>query len=141
MRLNTNICDELEMENRKLNIIIIDRQELVRKHLDSFLHDSGHQTLVHENLADLRQASRHPGPCDVVMIDPGPTQEGAEKAIAEVHAMFPRADILIMDHVILKSHYALTHGVYAYLKKPIRLAELELLLARIAEKRSQSHAS
>lgn len=141
MRHGAKLLDASIMENHKLKIVIVDRQELVRKHVDSFLQDSGHRSQTFERVSEFLVSDLPPDQVEVILIDPGPTQEIAEAAIIEIHNKFPEADLLIMDHVTLASRFALANNVFAYLKKPVRLAELELLLARIAQKRSSAEAA
>ena len=119
-----------------MRILVIDEQRLVLSILKDRLTDSGHQVLTSPSVAEALGTNKGGEPeVDVIIIDPGTVREVVIDAVDKIHSTFPGADILLINHVQLDGQYALSRDVFAFLRKPLHLAELALLLARIREKR------
>lgn len=120
-----------------MKILIVDEQRLILKALSSFLGDSGHESYMAETVEEaVGLAGAGLAQVDVIVLDPGNVEDSARENIDRLHNTYQSADLLITNQLTLRSSYAYSRGVFAYLRKPVKLAELELLLARIADKRN-----
>lgn len=124
---------------RRLRMLIVDEELIVRKTLESFLNDLGHEVETFATISELLSASagKPKAGVQVILLDPGSARLRGEAGIREIHERYPEADLVVMSghNSILPLSEALAQGVYAYLSKPIRLGELELLLIRWSESR------
>jgi len=120
----------------RMRVCIVGEESIVTQTLRGFLSDLGHQVAVIGTTDELldRLAVQ---PVDVVITDLH--MPGNVAPIREVHQRHPDVAIVMMTagHPPLSMEEALSCGVYAYLHKPISLAELELLLVRLSERHSQ----
>ena len=73
------------------------------------------------------------GKSDVIIVDLKMPKENGIKTVSEIHRRYPGSDIVVMSS-ILPFKEAISNSVYSYLKKPVHLDELELILARISER-------
>jgi CheY-like chemotaxis protein len=78
-----------------------------------------------------------PGDMDLILVDTGAPREMEEQIVRQIHYRFPGADIILMSggKATISHQCAIASRVFGYLHKPVRLAELELDLARIKESR------
>ena len=123
----------------QMRIYLIDQNELELKVVNDFLTSTGCKVNCFESTAQLSGARDQLGTnVDLILVDPGVAKEDHRREIEAIHSLYPGADIVIMsaEDSSLSLEQAMEHGVYSYLNKPFRLAELELLVARIKEKRN-----
>ncbi|HUT56030.1 MAG TPA: response regulator [bacterium] len=144
MLANELVVERESATRANMLIILIDEEKIVLKTLGDFLADLGHEVLSFNSVLELREgtgpeASGHElaSSADLILMDTGAPKEQQGNIIEKIHADFPSADILLMsDHrLTLPSTVAISNRVFGYLQKPVRLAELELDLARIKEGR------
>jgi DNA-binding NtrC family response regulator len=124
---------------KDMKIAVIDESPLTLKIITDFLADLGHEGSSFSSVIDLKEKqSRNPGTVDLILVGLEAPKVQDQLIINEINEQYPSADIVIMSggESVLDSREAVSHRVYSYLKKPVRLAELELLITRVREKRS-----
>lgn len=121
-----------------MTVYLLDPDPLVQSTLRNFLGDLGYHVHLFDRYDQLAQTAPADDPAQVILLDPGPQGKELIRVIAQLHTRFPLAHLVPMTHrgATLSLDQALTHGVFAYLNKPIRLSELQLLLVRIQESRT-----
>lgn len=127
-------------EQVNMLVILVDQESLVLQIIGDFLRDAGHNVKKFRSYDDLaknrKERAEEPG---LILIDPGAGSQAAEKIICGINEHYPSAYIIIMssENTTLPYETALTRKVFAYIKKPVRLNELELLVARVKERLRQ----
>jgi DNA-binding NtrC family response regulator len=119
-------------------IAIIDDDVLNLKILGDFLKDLGHSVVCLDCLDGKQNDWGRLGQkTDLVMVDPGALNHEGLRLVKEIHDHQAGADIMIMsqDKGAFSCPNAKSLSIYCYLNKPVRLAELELLLTRVQERR------
>jgi DNA-binding NtrC family response regulator len=126
--------------SQRLVIYVVHNDGLVRQTLLEFLADLGHAARTIASLAELlAELEAHHGQVDLVIAQLellGP--QGAE-LLRETHQRRAELDFLLItnDGPRLTASEAHAAGVFAYLREPLRLYELELWLARLGERKVQ----
>jgi len=120
-----------------MKVCLIDEDEIVTKVLSDFLSELGNEVVSSLSILELpNNPSKETTAVDLVIVDPGMLQqEDAVRVIRDIHERYRGADIVVVSSV-LPFGEAISQGVYAYLRKPIRLEELELLLSRLEQRRN-----
>ena len=117
-----------------MRIYIIDEEFIVTKTLQGFLNDLGHEVVSCNSLAEfLGYHNGDNGSADVIIVDLKMPKENAIRIVSEIHRRYPDSEIVVMSS-ILPFKEAISNNVYSYLKKPVHLDELELILARMSER-------
>jgi len=117
-----------------MRIYIIDDEFIVTKTLQGFLSDLGHDVASFNSLSEfMNNGKEENGPVDVIIVDLKMPKENSIRIIKEIHRRYPVTDIVVMSS-ILPVQEAILNSVYSYLKKPVHLDELELILARMSER-------
>ena len=104
--------------------------------LQRFLCGQGHEAVLSssacELLDNLEKSSR---PADLIISDLGMSNRDGLPEISKVHRQYPDIPIVAMmdSPPALSPDEAIACGVHAYLRRPISLRELGLLLFRIFE--------
>jgi len=117
----------------RIRICLVGEESIVTKILCDFLSDLGHRVVrVHPacELPDHLASQTE----DLVIMDlHGP---GDTVLLRKMHQEYPHVAVVLMTvgSPPLSREETLSCGVYAYLHKPISLAELELLLVRLSER-------
>ena len=126
-----------------MRICLLNNESIVATTLQSFLFDLGYEVV---SVASVSELLDHPEeirqPLDLIISDfPIPGAHGLTQ-IGEVHRQYPDVPIVMMTdkRPRCSSREAISNGVYAYLRKPISLGELELLLVRVSERRAVRRA-
>ncbi len=118
-------------------IHLLNDELIVTLTLQSFLTDLGHEVVIAHSASGLfENLTRSLQPVDLILSDLRlPDREGIG-LIHEIHRRYPGAPIIVMTGYspTLSPDEAVANGVYAYLRKPVRLSELELLLVRVSER-------
>lgn len=122
-----------------MRIYLVEEENIVKRIIRDFLTELGHEVVVINvpyNLPDSLSKNLHP--VDLIIMDfPATDRETTVRMIRELHERRPEIPfVLRASSVVLSADEAVQCGVYAYLHKPVRLAELELLLTRLSERRS-----
>ena len=125
-----------------MHIYLIEVDNYARQMVVQHLQDLGHRVRLLPTPGDLLGAlAADPELADLIIADlpPGKGRTTGE-ALRRVHRRFPAIPVLLRaSSEVLSAADAVHCGVYGYLSKPFRSAELELLLIRLAE-RQASHS-
>jgi DNA-binding response OmpR family regulator len=80
--------------------------------------------------------------CDALLVDIAGPDHVARTVLNSLNGGFPGVPIIVMltNGTTLTSEAALSLGVHAYLRKPISLRELELVLLRLPEQQDAAEA-
>ncbi len=132
MSSNSSAAFKIDRGERKMLIYLVDDEFILIKTLEGFLKDLGHELRSFDSVSSMIDDG-----CDspdLILIDLEMPRKNALNAVHEVHRRYPGSDIVAMN-AVLPFKDAVSCGVYSYLNKPIRLGELELLLARVSERK------
>gem|GEM_PF-6305264 len=119
-----------------MKILIVDYKELVLSTLGAFMKDCGHEIFTAKSAEEAVERDGEGEDIDAILIDPGDTQYVVNSGVSKVHNRYPGADIVLMGFGSMDGDFALANGVFAFFKHPLHLCELEVILARISEKRA-----
>jgi len=128
-------------DSQPTRIYLVDEELIVLKTLQGFLSDLGYKVRSFFSAGELMAYPKNEvQPVNVIVMDLNLPEEDSVKVIRDLHQRYPETDIVIMTghSPLLPVTEALSNGVYGYLTKPIRLGELELMLIRLTESRSQA---
>ena len=117
-------------------VCLISEEPIVLSILQSFISDLGYRVFAFRSASDLLTEPSEP--VGIILIDLDLTGQKSIETIRAIHERFPDTYILVItsNGSVLPSEVALSNDVYAYVSKPVRLGELELLLARVSEKKN-----
>jgi PleD family two-component response regulator len=130
------------MKKPALHIYLVEPENYARQVVAQWLQDRGHQLSLLTAPAELLPAlAAQTAPVDLIVADLPPGQaESLSAELRRVHRRCPLVPVVLrVSSTLLPAAEALHCGVYGYLNKPFRPAELELMLARLAE-RQASHS-
>jgi DNA-binding NtrC family response regulator len=124
---------------KNLTIVAVDENQMILKVLNDFLKEFGHQVYTYCSFEELMDKHPPARPADIIFICPNHSAEHSRAIVNQTHQLHPQADIVIMrdNHGLLSFEDAISNNVFAYLSKPFRLGEVELMVRRITEKRDQ----
>ena len=125
--------------DNRMRIYLVEEKNVVRNTLQDFLTDLGHTVSVFDALDDLPDAlDQHPDSVDLILTDLVPINGRLTALLRELHKRHPDIPFVLIpaSNDVLLASEAIRCGVYAYLHRPIRLAELELMLLRLSEMRT-----
>lgn len=107
------------------------------KIINDFLSMLGHKVLIFTDLPEMKKGNPSEILADIVFFSPDSLEERSDDQIRKAHELYPGADIVVMTNgqKPLRFENAMDYGVFTYLNKPFKLGEVELIVARIAEKR------
>ncbi len=120
-----------------MNILVVDEARIVLKILGDFIEDLGHQVTCFDSIeAVIKHAGNGFNDTDLILIDTRAPKGQDARIIQKIHSLFPSAYTIIIsdDYSILPFKCAVSNKVFAYLKKPVRLGELELAITRVGER-------
>jgi PleD family two-component response regulator len=130
------------MKTPALHIYLVEAENYARQVVAQWLRQRGHRVSLlsaSEELLDVLAAD--PDPTDLILADlPRSQSQPLSQSLRQVHRRYPLIPVVLRaSSTLLPAAEALQGGVYGYLNKPFRPAELELMLARLAE-RHASHS-
>lgn len=111
--------------------------QIVSRTLNEFLSELGHEAIALGSgcglLKEMEDCALHG---DLIITELNPNRKVDIQLIHDLHKRYPDAPFILATDTgsILPSTMAISCGVYAYLRKPISLAELELMLSRLEVK-------
>ena len=110
-------------------------REVVAQHLQTLGHRISLLAAPGELLGVL---AADPEPADLIIADlPQAQSQTISEALSRVHRRYPAIPVVLRaSSEVLSAPEAVRGGVYGYLSKPFRAAELELLLIRQADRRA-----
>jgi two-component system, NtrC family, response regulator AtoC len=114
-------------------VLIVDDESLLRWSIRECLHQSGFEVIEAGSAGQARKY--FPDKCDLVLLDTGLPDANGIDLIKEALEADPDTRVIIMtcDDKAESAVAAMKAGAYHYLTKPLRLDELPLLAARVAE--------
>lgn len=130
------------MKTPALHIYLVEAENYARQVIARWLRDRGHRVNLLSAPEELLQAlAADSDPTDLIIVDLPPAQaETLPANLRQVHRRYPLIPVVLRaSSTLLPAAEALHCGVYGYLNKPFRPAELELALIRLAER--QTHHS
>ena len=124
-----------------MKINVVDENELVAKTLREFLGDLGHSVRTFSNAKELLaslEKNRSPG--EIIITDLSLHRKDTVSLIREIYNLFPDVRIVAMSASIstLPPDLAVSCGIYAFLRKPVSLSELELMIIRLSERKMKN---
>ncbi len=130
-----------KLQNGGLRILFADDEASLRELMQMELPRMGHDVTVCPDGAAALKALERGGPFDAALLDlkmPGLT--GIE-VLGKIRQLSPETQVVILtgQASVDTAVQALRLGAFDYLTKPCKWAELEVLLARIAERRDLSN--
>lgn len=120
----------------RMRVCVVAEDDVVRGMIDDFLTDRGHVVVPIKYLSDLPDTlARDTGAIDVIIAPLPGGSEWARKLVHGVHRTHPEIRFVAMtaQGSVISAQQAVSCGVHAYLHTPVRLAELELVLIRLAQ--------
>ena len=119
-----------------MHVMIVDDQPQIRTVLGDFLTDCGHVVVKAGDGGDALAKLENAQPIDTILSDIRmPIMDGID-FLKGVRVRFPAIPVILMtghgDEGVART--ALQQGAFDYLSKPVRLAELADILARIEER-------
>ena len=129
------------MKTPALHIYLVEAENYARQVVAEWLCRRGHRVRLLTAPEELLGAlAADPDPTDLILADLPPSQSRAlGQSLRQVHRRYPLIPVVLRaSSTLLPAAEALHCGVYGYLSKPFRPAELELMLLRLAE-RQASH--
>ena len=118
-----------------MNIYLIDNEMIVLKTLQRFLNDLGYDVYTFNSISEFLNDQIHMN--GIIIVDLKMPKQDGISMIQQIHCQYPNTDVIVMSS-ILPFQEAILHGVYSYLQKPIYFDELELILARVAERQNNT---
>lgn len=127
------LVDALPPPPSETQVAVVDRDGLVRQTLAGFVADLGYVPSRFVTVSELWEAvQRGDGTPDVVVSELSQNGHDPRYVLYQLHRARPWVPVFLTDACGLRldAAEAVACGVHAWLRKPIRLAELELLLHR-----------
>ena len=119
-----------------MRIHIVNEEPILSKIIRSFLSKAGYKVQIEKTISELYlNIKRNTHELNVILIYDQLYSNTRITIINELHTRCPEAVIILIttDPPFLSAKEALAHGVSAYLRKPVYLAELELILTQLTE--------
>ena len=120
-----------------MQIYLVEAENYTRQTVAQHLQGLGHHVSLLPALGDLLGAlAAEPKPLDLIIVDLPPGRgRHTREALRLVHRRYPTIPVLLRaSSEVLPAADAMQCGVYGYLSKPFRPAQLELILLRLAER-------
>jgi len=127
------MVDALPPPPSATQVAVVDRDALVRQTLAGFVGDLGYVASAHAVVSELwASVQRGDGTPDVVVTELAENGHDPRHVLYELHRARPWVPVFLTDACGLRldAAEAVACGVHAWLRKPVRLSELELLLHR-----------
>lgn len=117
-----------------MHILVFDQNRLFRNTLEEFLSDLGHDVECHRSLASFPDPG-HTGTetPDLIVAEVAKDRSAALASIRQVHQQWPGIPVVVTlgqdSDLVLKE--TISNGVHSFLRKPVRLSELEFVLIQL----------
>jgi two-component system response regulator AtoC len=119
---------------RKINILVVDDEAIVRESLRDWLSDAGHQVLMAEDGPQALEIidKKKPGIAIVDLVMPG--MDGIE-LLKRAKEMSPGIEVIVITAYasVPTAIAAMKQGAYDYIEKPFSLDRVELLINKLVE--------
>lgn len=123
-----------------MRVYLVEVDNYARQMVAQCLRDLGHRVSLLPEPSDLLESlAADPDPADLIIADLPPAQSRSTgEALRSVHRRYPMIPVVLRaSSEVLPAPEAVHCGVYGYLSKPLRPAELELMLIRLAERQAR----
>jgi DNA-binding NtrC family response regulator len=122
------------IRSNDMHICLITAEPILATTVGDYLHDLNHATEHFRSTRELLDSNRAPELVFDVMIDEvvGSVQS-ARSSLSRLHDSYPDVPVIVMltNAATLTPEDAVALGIHAYLRKPISLSELDLMLRRL----------
>lgn len=122
-----------------MKILVVSEELILLKALGDFLKDLGHDVTGESSAARLEEPEHQDAsPMDLILVDTEAPKGKSSRIINRIHKLYPDADIIVISSTGANNplSYSVSHRIFSYMKKPVRLADLELLITRVMERRA-----
>lgn len=120
-----------------MRICVFLEDQIVSGTLSEFLFELGYEAITFDSGCNLlKELNSCALRGDLIITELNKNRRMDIQLVNDLHKKYPAVPIVLATDAgsILPSDKAISFGVYAYLRKPIILAELELLLSRLEGK-------
>ena len=117
-----------------MHILIISMDTILIKILNDYLSDQGHTVENTKSIFDLNKALEEFGTeTDLLLLDLDVKHVRNFKLLYKLHQNFPHIPIAVITSIsgVLPAGKSLSCGIYAYLRKPLCLSEMDLMISRL----------
>ncbi len=121
-----------------LKIYLIIKEKIITQTLEEFVTSLGYQVITLPSMDKLLETFKNDSLRKALVISEESFFQGKERSIIrKIHKQCPSLLFVLIteNRPIFSTLEAMSVGIYGYLHKPISLAELELLLVRLSERR------
>jgi phosphoserine phosphatase RsbU/P len=121
-----------------MRILLVDDEPLILETLGAFLDMSGHQVLCAKAASEaMHLLEQHRGEVDVLLSDVCMPGENGPDLLSQMRETYPDIDAVLMTGYAesLDTHGALEEGASAFLRKPVKMVDLEVVLQQIEDRR------
>jgi len=121
-----------------LNVCIVHSDPVIRMTFEDFLESLDHKVITFEHSQEAQRSDSALSELDVFIAGICAPEAKRPCGVADLHARFSDVPIIaVADYGFsVPAEKSVASGVYAYLRPPFHLEDLELLLARICERRN-----
>jgi len=123
---------------KRLKIYLIIKEKIITQTLEEFVTSLGHQVITLPSIDELLETFKNDSQRKALVIsEESLFRKQARSTIRKIHKQHPSLLFVVIteNRPIFSTKEAMSFGIYGYLHKPISLAELELLLVRLSEKK------
>jgi len=119
---------------RKINILVVDDETIVRESLRDWFSDAGHQVLVAEDGSQALEIIEKERPCIAIVDLVMPGMDGIE-LLKRAKEIFPNIEVIVITAYasIPTAIAAMKQGAYDYIEKPFSMERVELLIKKLVE--------
>ena len=122
-----------------MRIYLVSNEPIIRKILTQFLSNLKHEVVsIKSTFELLDKLEAETQPIDLIIGDFNMPEEKTISLIHKIHKQYPDIPIIITvtDGPLFSAREAISYGIRAYLRKPIYLSELELVLEQLFKSRT-----
>jgi DNA-binding NtrC family response regulator len=122
-----------------MQILIVSKDTILNQILYDYLSDQGHSVNYFISFLEFFKASNQVGSrADLLLVDFDLKYDDQLKLLKEIRISCPYIPIICIVYVssILPADKSFLYGIYGYLRKPISLSEMDLLISRLNKENS-----
>jgi len=117
-----------------MHTCLITSEPILSRTVEDFLTVLKHDVAHFQNVDEaVRDQSALDAPYGVILVEMTASDDAVSSILSRLHERHPNTPVVVMltNGTTLTSEAAVAYGVQAYLRKPISLRELELILLRL----------
>lgn len=116
-----------------MRILLIEENELLMQVMKDFLEETGHKVISASSVETALEETPSGGVSpDLVIFDPGARAAEAGVSVEKAEQAFPESGFLLTALKKIDRFAPGMEGKFSFMKKPVRLSELETFLAKDA---------